>query len=567
MASTLWNTATSRGMVASAATLATVVSFASVGCVASRTVEREHAVAATPIASPPPSVASPPPPALQPLPNVETAISPLIVDEGVQLAAADDNDIAAASLAQPLSLPTPVALQQPAELLPPVAANDAVENAVEVDAAQRSPAATLTINLPTALAITTGENPQVAYAQQRIQESFAKLQAANVLWVPTLNAGMNYNKHEGVIQDVAGNMIDTSRGSVYNGLGAQAVGAGSPAVPGLLMNFQLRDALYQPRINERLLAASRQASRATTNDMLLETALAYNDLLEALQIEAVARNTLQHAKKLADVTGEFARVGEGLASDADRAQAELAAREIDVLQTLEGSQVASVRLARVMSQDPAIQLTPEEPVIIPINLAPVDSGLPELIATGLANRPELAESRQLVGAAAERLRSEVNAPLIPSVLLGLSYGGNGGGLGDDISNYGDRMDFDAVAFWQVRNLGWGEQAARNEARARVEQARWREVRILDQVASEVAESYAQAISRRGQIEVAQAGITAAQESYRRNIDRTLNAQGLPIESLQALQALDAAQRQYVRSVADYNRAQFRLQRALGWPVL
>lgn len=219
-----------------------------------------------------------------------------------------------------------------------------------------------------------------------------------------------------------------------------------------------------------------------------------------------------------------------------------------------------------MSQDPSIQLAPQEPVIIPINMTPLVARLPELIVTGLSNRPELAESRHLVGAAVERLRSEVNAPLIPSVLLGLSYGGNGGGLGDDISNYNDRMDFDAVAYWEVRNLGWGEQAARNEARARVEQARWREVRILDQVASEVAESYAQVISRRAQIEVAQAGIAVAEESYRRNIDRTLNAEGLPIEALQAIQALDSAQRQYVRSVADYNRAQFSLQRALGWPV-
>lgn len=557
----LGNTATGRRCTAAAACLATTLSVASVGCIASRPAAvHENSGAAHPIAPSPATTETPPTTqSLEPLPQLETASASLIVDAGVTPAAADER----ASLPSP----TPVALlQQPAELLPPVAAEDAVENAVEVDRTERSPSAEMPINLPTALAITTGQNPQVAYAQQRIQESFAKLQAANVLWVPTLNAGMNYNKHEGAIQDVAGNMIETSRGSVYNGLGAQAVGAGSPAVPGLLMSFQLRDAIYQPRINERLLAASQQASRATTNDMLLETALAYNDLLEALQIEAVAKNTLEHAKKLADVTGEFARVGEGLNSDADRAQAELAAREIDVLQTLEGAQVASVRLARVMSQDPGIQLAPEEPVIIPINLAPVDDGLPALIATGLGNRPELAESRQLVGAAAERLRSEVNAPLIPSVLLGLSYGGNGGGLGDDVSNYNDRMDFDAVAYWQVRNLGWGEQAARNEARARVEQARWREVRILDQVASEVAETYAQVISRRGQIEVAQAGITAAQASYRRNIDRTLNAQGLPIESLQALQALDAAQRRYVSSVADYNRAQFSLQRALGWPV-
>ena len=536
-------------------------SIASVGCVASRpSTVHEDSIASQSVASSPPPIETPAlPPKLEELPQVETASHSPATNEVVSPAAAHE--------ALPLITTTAAAtLQQPAELLPPVDGGDPVENAVEVDESERSSAAEMPIDLPTALAITTGQNPQVAFAQQRIQESFAKLEAANVLWVPTLRAGMNYNKHEGAIQDVAGNMIETSRGSVYNGLGAQAVGASSPAVPDLSMNFQLRDAIYQPRISERILAANQQASRATTNDMLLETALAYNNLLEALQIEAVAKNTLGHAKKLADVTGEFARAGEGLNSDADRAKAELAAREIDALRTLEQAQVASVRLARVMSQDPSIQLAPQEPVIIPINMTPVDAGLPELIAIGLSNRPELAESRHLVGAAVERLRSEVNAPLIPSVLLGLSYGGNGGGLGDDISNYNDRMDFDAVAYWEVRNLGWGEQAARGEARARVEQARWREVRVLDDVASEVAETYAQAISRRAQIEVAQVGIVAAEESYRRNIDRTLNAQGLPIEALQAIQALDSAQRQYVRSVADYNRAQFSLQRALGWPV-
>jgi outer membrane protein TolC len=89
---------------------------------------------------------------------------------------------------------------------------------------------------------------------------------------------------------------------------------------------------------------------------------------------------------------------------------------------------------------------------------------------------------------------------------------------------------------------------------------------MDQVASDIAETYAQVVSRREQITLAQNGITSARESYRRNNERIQDALGLPIEALQAISALDNAQRQYVRSVADYNRAQFRLQRALGWPV-
>jgi outer membrane protein TolC len=452
-----------------------------------------------------------------------------------------------------------VALAQPLEVLPPTG---------EQIVSTTPPAASdvLAIDLPTALALTTGENPQVAFARQRVNEAFAQMRSAEVLWVPSLRAGANYNKHEGTIQDVAGNIIETSRGSVYTGLGAQAVGAGSPAVPGLVMNFHTRDFIYQPRITQQVLAASRQASRATTNDMLMETALAYNELLEAMEVEAIAAQTLDNTRRLAEVTGEYSRTGQGLPSDADRAQAELATRQVEAQRAAENVRVASVRLARVLSQDPTVTLAPTEPAIVPIDLAPMHCSLPQLVETGLSNRPELAESRFLVGAAVERLRRERNAPLIPSVLLGLSYGGNGGGLGSDIANFDDRMDFDAVAYWELRNLGYGEQAARAAARSQVEQARWRQVQVMDQVASEVAEAHAQVVSRREQITLAQSGITAAQDSYRRNSDRIQDALGLPIEALQSIQALDNVQRQYVRAVADYNRAQFRLHRALGCPI-
>jgi outer membrane protein TolC len=448
-------------------------------------------------------------------------------------------------------------LAQPPELLPPVD-----EGPASTAAAPR----VVPIDFSSALAIAAGENPEVTYSRQRINEAFAQMRAAEVLWVPSLRAGMNYNKHEGAIQDVAGNIIQTSRGSVYSGLGAAAVGASSPAIPGLVMNFHTKDALYQPRITERLLAASRQASRATTNDILLDTALAYNDLLEAHQVRAVADQTLENSRQLAKVTADYAQTGQGLPSDADRAQAELATREVEAQRSSEAVQVASVRLARLLSEDPLIALAPQEDEIAPIDLAPQQCSPQELVATGLSNRPELAESRFLVDAAVQRLRREQNAPLIPSVLLGMSYGGNGGGLGDNISNYSDRMDFDALAYWEVRNLGLGEQAARNEAAARLEQARWRQVQVMDQVASEIAEAYAQVASRRAQIEMSRAAITAARNSYARNTQRIHDALGLPIEVLQSIQALDAAQRQYVRSVADYNRAQFRLQRALGWPI-
>jgi outer membrane protein TolC len=437
----------------------------------------------------------------------------------------------------------------------------------QVDAFDDGHRAEVPIDLATALELAAGENPQVGFVRQRIQEAAAQLRTAEALWIPSLRAGFNYNKHEGRLQDVEGVVNNVSRGSIYTGLGANAVGAGSPAVPGLVMNFHLRDAIFQPQIAQRTLAARRQASRATTNDTLLETALAYIDLLEAAQTYAVVDETLRNAEDLAEMTESFARAGQGLQSDADRAQAELSVRRVESRRAAENARVASVRLARLLSQDPTRVLLPQEAALTPIELVPLEVDLHDLVATGLSNRPELAESRWLVAETVQRLERERYAPLVPSVLLGMSYGGNGGGTGDDINNFGDRFDFDAVTYWEVRNLGFGEESARSEARSRVEQARWRQVQVMDQVAADVAEAHAQVVERKEQIALAEAGVNAGRDSYRRNSERIHDGQGLPIETLQSIQALDQAQRQYVRSVADYNRAQFRLHRALGWPAL
>lgn len=57
----------------------------------------------------------------------------------------------------------------------------------------------------------------------------------------------------------------------------------------------------------------------------------------------------------------------------------------------------------------------------------------DLVAMGLSNRPELAASRSLVCEAVNRLRREGNAPWLPSVLLGTSYGSFGAGTGSQIT--------------------------------------------------------------------------------------------------------------------------------------
>ena len=203
--------------------------------------------------------------------------------------------------------------------------------------------------------------------------------------------------------------------------------------------------------------------------------------------------------------------------------------------------------------------------VVPLSLRDVSGSMQELVAEGLSHRAEICEQRQLVAEACERLKREKHAPLLPSVLLGVSYGGFGGGKGADFRQIGNRLDADAIAYWEVRNLGLGEKAARDEANSRVNQARWREIAMLDRIAREVVEAHQQVTARQRQLATAEEGVQAADSSFDRNSERIRNAQGLPLETLQSLQALALARREYLRTVTDYNVAQFQLQRAIGWP--
>lgn len=422
------------------------------------------------------------------------------------------------------------------------------------------------ISMATALRLAAGQNPQVQFALERIEEAFANQQAAEVLWLPSLRAGASYNKHEGTLQETEGNVFDVSRSASFSGLGAVASGTGAPAVPGLSARFHLTDAVFQPRISERVTTATQYAADATTNDTLRDVALAYLNLLQTVAQKAIAQETLSNARQLAELTESFARTGQGTQADADRAQTELAIRRNDLERAEESVHVASAGLSRLLSQDPSSPLMPAEPTVVPIELVPLKQPLVELVAAGLANRPELAENQFLVAAAVQRLRRERYAPLVPSVLLGVSYGGFGGGTGGNIDNFKDRVDLNAAVFWEVRNLGFGEDAARNAAHSRVHQAQWKQVRLMDQVAAEVTEAHAQVAARSRQIETAKTSIESARNAYRRDVQRIRGGAGLPIEALQSMRALSDARREYLRAVIGYDEAQFRLHWAIGWPT-
>jgi outer membrane protein TolC len=491
-------------------------------------------------------------------PPVLRAVRP----EPQQLAIAAPTPLAAEPLAD-----GPVAAEPPADI-PAVAEPPADVQPVAQPPAVLPPVADniLQLNLPTALAMIGGQHPVVGFAQWRVKEAYAELQQARVLWLPSIQAGMSYDRHDGNLQASDGKIVDVNRGSLQYGLGTGAVGAGTTQRPGIVTEFHLADAIFQPKIAEKQAWAQSHAAQATLNRQLRDAAIAYTDLINAHQQKSVLDQARQRTSELAKLTRDFAETGQGLQADADRLQTELMLMDNRVVASAEQVAVASASLAQTLNTDPMSQLMPLDPTVVPINMVAAGTDKTTLITTGLSNRPELKQARTLVAAACDAYKQQKYAPYIPSVLLGFSAGGFGGGLGSDIDNVQSRYDFDALVSWRVRNLGFGEQASRQASNARVQQQKFANIRLMDQVAQEIAAAHAQVEHRRQQVTITRAAIESAENSYQRNLSRIRDGQGLPLEVLQSARALEQTQLAYLNAVVDFNTAQFRLQWALGWPI-
>ena len=422
------------------------------------------------------------------------------------------------------------------------------------------------LNLPSAMAMVGGKHPAVAFAQWRVQEAYATVARAEALWLPSIQAGISLHRHDGNYQASDGTIVDVNRNSLQAGLGTGATGAGTTPRPGLVAQFHLADAIFQPKVARQTAAANEQAAKAVVNTQMLRVATGYVQLVDAYQEARIVQESNQRTAQLARITRDFAEVGEGLRADANRMQTELSLTQSRLIGSQERIAVASARLSQALSIRSGDQIVPMDVNAIPLILVANVSDKASLISTALATRPELRESQALVAQACQAQKREQYAPFVPSVLLGYSTGGFGGGLGNNLDDVSGRYDFDASLTWQIRNLGRGDQAARRQTAARVQQAKYEKIRLMDQVALEVSQAFSQVQFRSQQMAVTQQAIAAAQQSYQSNLERIQEGEGLPIEVLQSIQALETARRAYLRSVIDHNMAQFQLQWALGWPV-
>jgi outer membrane protein TolC len=436
------------------------------------------------------------------------------------------------------------------------------------------PEASYPIDLATALRLADVSNPTIGAARTMILEALARQIAARSLLLPSLNYGASYVGHNGALQRPSGKILDVASQNVYVGAGVNAVGSGTVLIPGVNIFCQLTDAWFEPLVARQRLAGAKFGAQATSYDILLDVALLHIELIGNQSILEWQRLSESQFHEVYRLTNNYAEAGEGRESDAYRALSQWKRRSALVQKAEEDLAVAAARLANRLNLDPSTRLEPIGGPLVPLNLIPVDAPQQELIKLAMRQRPDIEARTAAIAEAEYRRKQEIGRPLLPTTWIGFSAGAFGGGSNLNpplVGNFAGRSDFDVRIYWTLLNFGVGNLALIKQRDAEIGQAIGERSRTINRARDEVSSALANARSATNQVDVARRELTAAEDAYAEDLDRTMLRGGekardvLPIELLNSLTLLADSRVNLVRALVQFDQSQYRLWVSLGSP--
>jgi outer membrane protein TolC len=426
------------------------------------------------------------------------------------------------------------------------------------------------INLATALRLSDARPLIVAAAQASVWIAEAELAKAKVLWLPNLNIGFDYLRHDGGGPDFnKGIMTAPSVNFFYGGVGLVA------AIP-------TNDALFEPLVKRQMLTAAHWEIQSAKNEALNQTANAYFWVHQQRGMYAGALYTVARGRDLVarieQLSAEFVPKVE-----VDRARNMLADLEQAAVSARQNWRVSSANLTQVLRLDPRAVLEPIEHDHAQITLIDPSRPLEDLMPIALTNRPELATRQFQVNAAEWAIRREKARPFVPQLLLNgfqtpyeqIQAGIFGLGPNNLLNQWKGRLDVSVQPLWQLENMGMGNLARIKVQRGVESMAIIELFKTQDKVAGEVTRAVARVQSAAARVVQADRALRTGIITFNGTFEGLQHTTRLgnvlilvnrPQEAVFALQLLNVAFNEYYSTVAEYNRAQFDLFYALGYPA-
>jgi outer membrane protein TolC len=426
------------------------------------------------------------------------------------------------------------------------------------------------INLATALRLSDARPLIVAAAQASVWISEAQLTRAKVLWVPSVVFGLDYIRHDGGGPDFnKGIMTAPSVNFFYGG-------------PGLYQYVNLTDAIYEPLVARQDLNARQWDIQTAKNDALMQTADAYFLVHQYRGMYAGALYTVERGRDLVERVSQLSKELVPQV-EVDRARNMLADLEQRSVSARQEWRVQSANLTQVLRLDPRAVVVPLEHDHAQVTLIDPARCLDDLMAIALTNRPELASRRALVQAAEVRVQREKMRPLLPIAMINgfqsaqmyIQAGLFAIGPNSSLNQWRGRDDVSLQLVWQLENFGFGNLARIKAQRGSESRAIIDLRRAQDMVVADVTRAQARVQSAAARVIQADRALRTGIITFNGHLEGLAQTRRLgdvlvltfrPQEAVYSLELLNVAFDEYFTTVAEYNRAQFELFHALGYPA-
>lgn len=411
----------------------------------------------------------------------------------------------------------------------------------------------LSVNLDSVLRLAEEQNPQMALARERVCQAYAEKDLAGKKWLPDINVGTGYYRHEGGIQLQEGTLIRSSTGAVIAGADLSA-------------RVDLRAAAYAKLDAARRTWQQQGELRRVTAETLLDSAGTYIDLLAAHSGLAIARSLDADLKSLHTRAQKLANLERGARVEVVRIEGEMASQAQQV-RKLEGqARSASAKLAYLLGLDPCTEIVPADQTLVALCLADADVSCCDLVAKAMDCGPGVREMEAILGLIHKGMEDAAGPQrYLPVVTAQALEGSFGAGPNGDLS-FANRFDLGIQARWNLTELLTAD-AQRRIGTSIATQAHLTYADLKGKLTLAVQEARESIRSGREQVQLAQKQIKQAQTAAElSNVRLREGIQGSSFsEVLLAQRSVAAARANYLGVLREYDKAQIRLMVMTGCP--
>ncbi len=404
----------------------------------------------------------------------------------------------------------------------------------------------LPINLETVLKLAGANNLVVKEYEVKYQIALAEQAKAKEWWLPNIYFGATTHFLNGAAMNTDGRIFtDITRNNLWVGLG-------------FAMEWDFNKGIYNSLAEKQKADAMQYESQAERNEAILKTITAYYDLLaEQMKYSSLA-GLVNEADTLARQIKIKADAGLLYQAEYLMAQSNYSHLKISLLQSKNDWQKKSSALINLLNLDGNVLLLAADSILIPVEMAktiPDTSQQKNLFE----KRPEYMSLQSGLSALNTERKIYNNGLLLPKLRIGT----DDALFGKIYSPYYNTYQLNVSLLWNLplARFSYKGDLKKYDSKILLEQNKIEQFK--NQAKQEVSDALAQIQYSKEQIQIAKESLQQSSEALKQGMERQKLGTAKPFEVFQAQQFYLQSQTDYVKAVAEYNKAQYALKVTTG----